>query len=171
METKTVRQPILVANWKLHKTLAEARQFVDDLWTQCPDPGALEVVLAAPFTALATLHERLQGLPYQLAAQNLFWENSGAYTGEVSAPLLKDVGCSYVIIGHSERRQFFGESDETVSKKSGRRPPGWPTTDCLYWRIPGPAPGWRHVRRAGTPGAPGVAMLSGRTPVCHCLSL
>lgn len=117
METKTVRQPILVANWKLHKTLAEARQFVDDLWTQCPDPGAVEVVLAAPFTALATLHERLQGLPYQLAAQNLFWENSGAYTGEVSAPLLKDIGCSYVIIGHSERRQFFGETDETVSKK------------------------------------------------------
>lgn len=117
MKTKMVRRPILVANWKLHKTLAETRQFVDELWTQCQDPGAVEVVIAAPFTALTTLQERLQGLPYQLAAQNLFWENRGAYTGEVSAPLLKDVGCSYVIIGHSERRQFFGETDETVNKK------------------------------------------------------
>lgn len=117
METTTGRRPILVANWKLHKTLAEARQFVDDLWAQCPDPGAAEVVLAAPFTALATLHTRLQGRPYQLAAQNLFWENGGAYTGEISAPLLKDVGCSYVILGHSERRQLFGETDATVGKK------------------------------------------------------
>jgi triosephosphate isomerase (TIM) len=117
MDTQTLRQPILAANWKLHKTLAEARQFVDELCTQCPDPGVAEVIIAAPFTVLATLHDRLQGLPYRLAAQDMFWENTGAYTGEISAPLLKDAGCSYVIIGHSERRQWFGETDETVSKK------------------------------------------------------
>jgi len=112
-----MRQPIMAANWKLHKTRAEARQFVDDLYRHCPDPGPLEVVLAASFTALAALQERLRSTPFLLAAQDLFWENVGAYTGEVSAPMLVDVGCAYVIVGHSERRQYFGETDETVSKK------------------------------------------------------
>ena len=84
---------------------------------QCPDPGPLDVVIAAPFTALAALQEQLRATPFHLAAQDLFWENSGAYTGEVSAPMLVDVGCAYVIIGHSERRQYFGETDETVAKK------------------------------------------------------
>ena len=112
-----MRQPIIAANWKLHKTIAEARQFVAALSQQCPDPGPLEVVIAAPFTALAALQEELHTTPFQLAAQDLFWENSGAYTGEVSAPMLVDVGCAYVIIGHSERRQYFGETDEVVGKK------------------------------------------------------
>jgi triosephosphate isomerase len=75
------------------------------------------VVIAAPFTALAALQDALRATPFHLAAQDLFWENSGAYTGEVSAPMLVDVGCSYVIIGHSERRQHFGETDATVAKK------------------------------------------------------
>lgn len=117
MDTTTLRQPIIAANWKLHKTLAEARQFIMDLCTYCPDPGTVEVVLAAPFTALATLQDCVQGLPYRIAAQDVFWQPSGAYTGEISAPLLHDVGCAYVIVGHSERRQWFGETDETVSKK------------------------------------------------------
>src|SRR5262245_56585372 len=123
-----MRQPIIAANWKLYKTSAEARQFIDDLCRHCPDPGPLEVVLAAPFTALAALQERLRATPFLLAAQDLFWENAGAYTGEISAPMLVDVGCTYVIIGHSERRQYFGETDETVGKKvtaavqSGLRP-------------------------------------------------
>src|SRR6266545_2406893 len=112
-----MRQPIIAANWKLHKTIAEARQFVAALSQQCPDPGPLEAVIAAPFTALAALQEELHTTPFQLAAQDLFWENSGAYTGEVSAPMLVDVGCTYVIIGHSERRQYFGETDEIVGKK------------------------------------------------------
>jgi len=112
-----MRQPIIVANWKLHKTRAEARQFIDELGRHCPDPGPLEVVLAAPFTALAAMQERLRATPFLLAAQDLFWENFGAYTGEVSAPMLVDVGCAYVIVGHSERRQYFGETDETVCKK------------------------------------------------------
>lgn len=112
-----VRQPIIAANWKLHKTVVEATRFLDDLLHQFPDPQGIEVVIAAPFTALAALQERVQSTPFHLAAQDLFWENTGAYTGEISAPLLVDVGCSYVIIGHSERRQYFGETDETVGKK------------------------------------------------------
>jgi triosephosphate isomerase len=112
-----MRQPIITANWKLHKTIAEARQFVTVLAQQCPAPGPLDVVIAAPFTALAALQDQLRATPFHLAAQNLFWENSGAYTGEISAPMLVDVGCSYVIIGHSERRQYCGETDETVAKK------------------------------------------------------
>jgi triosephosphate isomerase len=108
---------MIAANWKLHKTIAEARQFVERLCHQCPDPGEMDVVLAAPFTALAALHDCLRSTPYLLAAQDVFWEDHGAYTGEVSAPLLVDVGCSYVIIGHSERRQYFGDTDETVGKK------------------------------------------------------
>jgi triosephosphate isomerase len=113
-----VRRPIIAANWKLHKTVAEARQFVDDLSRRCSAPGEIDVVLAAPFTALAALRESLQRTPFFLAAQDVFWEPQGAYTGEVSAPLLVDVGCTYVIVGHSERRQYFGETDDTVSRKA-----------------------------------------------------
>lgn len=111
------RRPIIAANWKLHKTVAEATQFLDDLQRQCPELPGLDVVLAAPFTALAAMQERLRSTPYALAAQDLFWEDHGAYTGEISAPLLVDVGCSYVLVGHSERRQYFAETDDTVSKK------------------------------------------------------
>jgi triosephosphate isomerase len=112
-----MRRPIIAANWKLHKTVAEAKQFVDDLHCRWSPSDDLEVVLAAPFTALAPMRERIEATPFFLAAQDVFWEERGAYTGEVSAPLLVDVGCTYVIIGHSERRQYFGETDETVCKK------------------------------------------------------
>lgn len=111
------RQFIVAANWKMNKTLEEAGQFADNLLQQCPDPGALEAVIAAPFTALSTLQGRLRSTPFRLAAQDLFWESAGAYTGEISAAMLIDVGCSYVIIGHSERRQGFGETDVVVDKK------------------------------------------------------
>ena len=112
-----MRQAIITGNWKLNKTRAEAGQFVDDLARLCPDPGAVDVVLAGPFTALATMHQHLQATPFLLAAQDVFWEAGGAYTGAISAAMLLDVGCTYVIIGHSERRQYFGETDETVGKK------------------------------------------------------
>ena len=112
-----VRRPIITANWKLHKTVAEATQFVDELRARCADLGDLDIVLAAPSTALAAMRDRLQAMPFHLAAQDVFWEAHGAYTGEVSAPMLLDVGCTYVIIGHSERRQYFGETDDTVAKK------------------------------------------------------
>lgn len=112
-----MRQPIITANWKLNKTRAEARAFVEALAQQCPRLDGVEVLLAAPFTLLATLQESLHATPFRLAAQDVFWETSGAYTGEVSAPMLVDVGCSAVLIGHSERRQYFGETDETVARK------------------------------------------------------
>lgn len=111
------RQPIIAANWKLHKTVAEAQQFVDALKTGTDTLDGVEVVIAAPFTALSAIQEYLWGTPIHLAAQDVFWESQGAYTGEVSAPLLVDVGCSYVLIGHSERRQYFGETDDTVQRK------------------------------------------------------
>ena len=111
------RQSIIAANWKMHKTLEEAGQFADNLQQQCPDPGTVEAVIAAPFTALSTLQGRLRATPFRLAAQDLFWQPAGAYTGEISAAMLVDVGCSHVIIGHSERRQGFGEIDAVVDKK------------------------------------------------------
>ena len=113
------RRPIIAANWKCHKTQAEARQFVADLQRRYPFPGDLEVVLAAPFTALAAMQAGAPPAPFALAAQDMFWEPQGAYTGEISAAMLLDVGCTYVILGHSERRQYFGETDETVCKKVG----------------------------------------------------
>lgn len=111
------RQSIIAANWKMNKTLEEAGQFADNLLSRYPDPGAMEAVIAAPFTALSTLRDRLRMTPFRLAAQDLFWEPAGAYTGEVSAAMLVDVGCSHVIVGHSERRQGFGETNVMVDKK------------------------------------------------------
>lgn len=112
-----MRRALMAANWKLHKTLAEAQQFVTELHHKYPEPGLCDVVIAAPFTALAPLRTCLQDTPYHLAAQDVFWETHGAYTGEISAPMLVDAGCTYVIIGHSERRQLFGETDDTVCQK------------------------------------------------------
>lgn len=113
-----MRRLLVVANWKMHKTASEAAVFVDRLTGLKPDPGSVDAVLAPPFTALAAVaHRLLQGTPFKLAAQNLFWEDTGAFTGEVSAPMLKDLGCEYVIVGHSERRQHFGDTDQGVNKK------------------------------------------------------
>ncbi len=111
------RQPIIAANWKLHKTVAEARQFAEALKAGASAITDVEAVVAAPFTALSALRECFQGTSVHLAAQDVFWEIHGAFTGEVSAPMLVDVGCSHVIIGHSERRQLFGETDDTVQRK------------------------------------------------------
>jgi triosephosphate isomerase len=111
------RQPIMAANWKLHKTVAEAQQFVEALKAGTEAMEGVEVVVAAPFTALYAMSRHLQGTSIHLAAQDVFWETHGAYTGEISAPMLVDVGCSHVIIGHSERRQYFGETDDTVQRK------------------------------------------------------
>ncbi len=111
------RQPIIAANWKLHKTVAETRQFAEALKAGSTAIEGVEIVVAAPFTTLSALQACLQGTAVHLAAQDVFWESHGAFTGEVSAPMLVDVGCSYVIIGHSERRQLFGETDDTVQRK------------------------------------------------------
>jgi len=112
-----MRTPIMAGNWKMYKTAREAVDFVTRLQKELGDVKETEVVVAPPFVALAPVAERLSGTAIALAAQDCYWEEEGAYTGEVSPPMLRDVGCRYVIIGHSERRAYFGETDETVNNK------------------------------------------------------
>ena len=108
---------LVVANWKMHMTGTQASAFLDDFLARVL-PDDVDVAIAPPFTAIARVGDRLRGGAIALAAQDVFWEQSGAYTGEISAEMLKDVGCAYVLIGHSERRQYFGETDETVNRKA-----------------------------------------------------
>ncbi|HOY10481.1 MAG TPA: triose-phosphate isomerase [Candidatus Omnitrophota bacterium] len=112
-----MRKIIIAGNWKMYKTSLEAIELVTLLKREVVDNAAVDIVVCPPFTALADVRDTLSESNVGLGAQNLYWEDSGAFTGEVSAPMLKDLGVAYVIIGHSERRQFFGETDETVNKK------------------------------------------------------
>ena len=111
------RRPLLAGNWKMYGTRAEAERLLSALKPEVAGLSDREVVVAPPFTALETAARVLAGSPIRLAAQNLHWELQGAFTGEVSGPMLRELGCSYVIIGHSERRQYFAESDEQVARK------------------------------------------------------
>jgi len=111
-----VRQRLIVCNWKMHKTAAEAAVYLQQLSALVPRADPIEVVLAPPFTALHVVGQS-SGHPFGLAAQDLFWDDTGPYTGEVSAPMLTALGCRYVILGHSERRQLFGEDDAGANKK------------------------------------------------------
>ena len=113
-----MRKPMAAANWKMNKNSEETRQFLQEYMTQASDLSGAEVVICPPFTLLAILQQEL-GSPNAPAwgGQNCFWEDKGAYTGEVSAPMLKELGCSYVIIGHSERRIIMGETDEQINQK------------------------------------------------------
>jgi triosephosphate isomerase (TIM) len=112
-----MRTPIIAGNWKLNKTQAEAEALARQIVAGVKQIKDVEVVLCPPFTALEAVRRAIHATPVHLGAQDLYWEASGAYTGEVSGPMLADAGCSYVIIGHSERRQFFGETNETVNRK------------------------------------------------------
>ena len=113
------RPRLIVGNWKMHKTIPEAQDLVDRLIQLVGDNvgHGVSIVLAPPFTALSTVAQAIKGRPYLLGAQNLHWEDQGAYTGEISGAMLRDVGCRYVLVGHSERRRYFGESDSIVQKK------------------------------------------------------
>jgi len=111
------RVPIIAGNWKMHCTRAEAQALVAALTPLVLDASRREVIVAPPFTALDTVRRAVAGTPIRLAAQNLHWEPKGAFTGEVSAAMLRDVGCTAVIIGHSERRQYFGETNESVNRR------------------------------------------------------
>ncbi len=111
-----MRKPIIAGNWKMCLTLREAGALVQQLKAAC-DTDAVDVAVCPPFTALATVSALLAGSHIGLGAQDVFWELQGAFTGEVSPTMLRDAGCQYVIIGHSERRQYFGETDATVHKK------------------------------------------------------
>jgi triosephosphate isomerase len=109
--------PFVAGNWKMHMTIAEAKNLATAIVKASADLPEAEIVLAPPFTALSEVKKVLEDGSVQLAAQNIFWEENGAFTGEVSAPMLREAGCQYVIIGHSERRQYFGETDAGVNKK------------------------------------------------------
>ncbi len=110
------RRPYIAANWKMHKTVAEAGEFVDALLPQIAATQS-DVVICAPFTALTAVVERRYGTAVKVAAQNMHEEDSGAFTGEVSAPMLAELDVEAVVLGHSERRQFFGETDEALARK------------------------------------------------------
>ncbi|MCJ7664517.1 MAG: triose-phosphate isomerase [Desulfobacterales bacterium] len=112
-----MRMTIMAGNWKMYKTVQEAVDFVARLQKELGARDETEAVVAPSFVALAPVAERLKGTKIAVAAQDCFWEEQGAYTGEVSVPMLRDAGCRYVIIGHSERRAYFGEGDEQVNKK------------------------------------------------------
>jgi len=113
-----MRKPLIAGNWKMYKTTADARALVKGLRSQLDAVVDREVVVCPPFTALAAVAGELRGSPIALGGQNVYWEKQGAFTGEISAAMLVDAGCRYVIVGHSERRQFFGETDETVNKRA-----------------------------------------------------
>ena len=112
-----MRKPVIAGNWKLYKTSQEAVDFVTSLIPMVKDITDVEIIIAPVFTVLDTVRKTLKDSGLKLAAQNCFWEDEGAYTGEVSPKMLTDAGCTYVIIGHSERRQYFAETDETINKK------------------------------------------------------
>jgi triosephosphate isomerase (TIM) len=115
------RRPIVAANWKMHKTHLEAIQAVQKLsyLLEREDTDRVEVVVCPPFTALRAVQTLIDAdrLPYGIGAQDVHWEDQGAFTGEISPPMLAALGVSYVIVGHSERRELFGETDQTVSRK------------------------------------------------------
>ncbi len=110
-------KPLVAANWKMHKTVAEAVAFVRELIAVEPDCKQVDAVICPPFTALAAVREALGESPVELGAQTMWYADSGAFTGEVSPRMLLDSGVLGVILGHSERRQFCGETDETINRK------------------------------------------------------
>jgi triosephosphate isomerase len=112
-----MRKPLLAGNWKMHKTVAESRELVKALLADLGSVSDREVLVCPPYTALAAVGPLLEGQPIALGAQDVFYEPQGAYTGAISPLMLKDLGCTYVIVGHSERRQHFGDTDEVVNRK------------------------------------------------------
>lgn len=112
-----MRTPLVAANWKMHKTRAEATAFVEAALPRLRAVEGVEVVICPPYTALETVARLLRGCSVRLGAQNLHWERQGAFTGEVSPGMLAELGCTYVIVGHSERRRMFGDSDDRVRRK------------------------------------------------------
>ncbi len=113
---KNLRKAIIAGNWKMNKTRPEAKELIEAIKPLAANAGC-EVVVCVPFTNLETAVEAVKGTNIHVGAQNCHFEKSGAFTGEISADMLKEVGVEYVVLGHSERRQYFGETDETVNKR------------------------------------------------------
>lgn len=112
-----MRTPIIAGNWKMNTGVEEAKALVEDLKGRVSDVENVEMVVCPPFISLTTVRDALEGSKISLGAQNIYWEKSGAFTGEISGTMLTSAGCTYVIIGHSERRAYFNETDETVNKR------------------------------------------------------
>ncbi len=112
-----MRTPFIAANWKMYKTVHEAVAFIKEFRTLVKEVHDVEIVVAPPFTAVRSVADAAHASNIGVAGQNVYWEREGAFTGEVSAPMLKEAGAEYVIIGHSERRRLFGETDQTVNRK------------------------------------------------------
>ncbi len=112
-----MRKKIIAGNWKLNKTIQESVELAQAIKTKAEHIKDVDVVVCPVFTALSEVNKIMQGTAIGLGAQDAYWQDAGAFTGEVSVPLLKDAGCGYVILGHSERRQFFHETNETVNQK------------------------------------------------------
>ena len=113
-----MRKPIIAGNWKMNKTLAEAVDFAKEVKGAVPSNDAVDCVIGSPALFLASLAEELKGSDVKIAAQNAYWENTGAFTGENSPAAIADLGVQYVIIGHSERREYFHETDADINKKA-----------------------------------------------------
>ncbi|MDX9867238.1 MAG: triose-phosphate isomerase [Kiritimatiellia bacterium] len=113
-----MRKKIVAGNWKMNKTASEAAALIEGIRKETEGVSAVEIVVCPPFTDLKDAAAACAGSNVMLGAQNVHWEASGAFTGEISASMLKDLGVRYVIIGHSERRQYFGETDETVNRRT-----------------------------------------------------
>jgi triosephosphate isomerase len=112
-----MRTPLLAGNWKMYKTVSEAQALVEALLRGLPDMAGREALVCPPFTALHVVSGLTRGTPLSLGAQDVFYEAQGAYTGAISPTMLRDVGCTYAIVGHSERRQIFGENDALINRK------------------------------------------------------
>ncbi|MDP2912878.1 MAG: triose-phosphate isomerase [Candidatus Omnitrophota bacterium] len=113
-----MRRVIIAGNWKMNKNISESMELANSIKRALYDILEIEIVLCPPFTSLSDVKEIVMDTNIMLGAQDVYWEKEGAFTGEVSAPMLKNIGCEYCIVGHSERRQFFHETNETVNRKA-----------------------------------------------------
>jgi triosephosphate isomerase len=116
-QVRDMRIPVIAGNWKMHKTAIEAARLAQAVVTGTAEVSHCQIVMAPPFTALSAVAEVIKSTPLILAAQNVHWEPKGAFTGEISIPMLEEIGCGMVIVGHSERRQYFGETDASVNRR------------------------------------------------------
>lgn len=109
---------MMAANWKMNKTIAETKEFLDGFKPLVQGKNDVDIVIAPPFTALSAAADSIKGSVIILSSQDVFWEEKGAFTGEVSPGMIRDAGCGYAIVGHSERRQYFGDTDDVVNRKA-----------------------------------------------------